>query len=144
MSHQINESLSPRKPGSSSRPTSSRRVLDASRTMRSTFSGRFLVVADCITLIIQRSKGSAALGARSRLSSVLNRFGGVPMALVRTVVVDPKAQGRLSISEVEEPEPAPSEALVRVAAISLKRGEVRRAEVSEAGFRPGWDLAGTV
>jgi NADPH:quinone reductase-like Zn-dependent oxidoreductase len=33
---------------------------------------------------------------------------------------------------------------VRVAAISLNRGEVRRAEASEAGFRPGWDLAGTV
>jgi NADPH:quinone reductase len=66
------------------------------------------------------------------------------MALVRAVVVDPKAQGRLSISEVEEPEPLPSEALVRVAAISLNRGEVRRAEASEAGFRPGWDLAGTV
>ena len=66
------------------------------------------------------------------------------MALVRAVVVDPEAQGRLSISEVEEPEPLPSEALVRVAAISLNRGEVRRAEASEAGFRPGWDLAGTV
>jgi NADPH2:quinone reductase len=66
------------------------------------------------------------------------------MALVRAVVVDPEAQGRLSISEVEGPEPLPSEALVRVAAISLNRGEVRRAEASEAGFRPGWDLAGTV
>lgn len=66
------------------------------------------------------------------------------MALVRAVVVDPEAQGRLSISEVEEPEPLPSEALVRVVAISLNRGEVRRAEASEAGFRPGWDLAGTV
>jgi NADPH:quinone reductase len=32
-----------------------------------------------------------------------------------------------------------------VAAISLNRGEVRRAQTSsEAGFRPGWDLAGTV
>ena len=66
------------------------------------------------------------------------------MALVHAVVVDPEAQGRLSISEVEVAEPAPSEALVRVAAISLNRGEVRRAEASEAGFRPGWDLAGTV
>jgi len=66
------------------------------------------------------------------------------MAHVRAVIVDPEAQGRLSISEVEEPEPAPSEALVRVAAISLNRGEVRRADASEAGFRPGWDLAGTV
>src|ERR671921_969111 len=144
MSHQIRDSPSARKPGSSSRPTSSRSVLDASRTMRSTFSGRFLVAADCMALIIQRPRGSAALGARSRLTSVCNRSEGVSMALVRAVVVDPEAQGRLSISEVEVAEPAPSEALVRVAAISLNRGEVRRAEASEAGFRPGWDLAGTV
>ena len=66
------------------------------------------------------------------------------MALVRTVIVDPEAVGRFSIAEVGEPSPTPSETLVRVAAISLNRGEVRRAETSEAGFRPGWDLAGTV
>jgi len=63
---------------------------------------------------------------------------------MRAVVVNPEAEGRLSVAEVEEPEAAPKEALVRVAAISLNRGEVRRAEASEAGFRPGWDLAGTV
>jgi NADPH2:quinone reductase len=66
------------------------------------------------------------------------------MALMRTVIVDPEAVGRFSMAEVEEPDPAPNEALVGVAAISLNRGEVRRAEASEAGFRPGWDLAGTV
>ena len=63
---------------------------------------------------------------------------------MRAVVVDPASEGRLSVAEVEEPEPAPSEALVRVAAVSLNRGEVRRAEAAEPGFRPGWDLAGTV
>ena len=66
------------------------------------------------------------------------------MVLMRAVVVDPEAVGRLSLAEVEGPEPAPSEALVRVEAISLNRGEVRRAEMSEPGFRPGWDLAGTI
>jgi NADPH2:quinone reductase len=66
------------------------------------------------------------------------------MALMRTVIVDPEAVGRFSVAEVEEPYPSPSETLVSVAAISLNRGEVRRAEASEAGFRPGWDLAGTV
>ena len=66
------------------------------------------------------------------------------MGLMRAVVVDPEAVGRLSITEVETPDPAPSEALVRVAAVSLNRGEVRRAEENEPGFRPGWDLAGTV
>lgn len=66
------------------------------------------------------------------------------MGSMRAVVVDPEAVGRLSITEVETPDPAPSEALVRVAAVSLNRGEVRRAEENEPGFRPGWDLAGTV
>jgi NADPH:quinone reductase len=66
------------------------------------------------------------------------------MASMRAVVVEPEASGRLSVAEVQEPDPAPSEALVRVAAVSLNRGEVRRAEWSEPGFRPGWDLAGTV
>ena len=63
---------------------------------------------------------------------------------MRAVVVDPQAVGRLSLAEVEEPDPAPSEALVRVAAVSLNRGEVRRTETNEPGFRPGWDLAGTI
>jgi len=63
---------------------------------------------------------------------------------MRAVVVDPEAVSRLSVAEVEEPEPVPPEALVRISAVSLNRGEVRRAEASEPGFRPGWDLAGTV
>jgi NADPH:quinone reductase len=66
------------------------------------------------------------------------------MSTIRAVVVDPDAPNRLALADVEEPSPTPSEALVRVAAVSLNRGEVRRAESSERGFRPGWDLAGTV
>jgi NADPH:quinone reductase-like Zn-dependent oxidoreductase len=34
--------------------------------------------------------------------------------------------------------------MVRVRAISLNRGEVRRAGLAAAGWRPGWDLAGEV
>lgn len=63
---------------------------------------------------------------------------------MRAVTVDPSAPGRLTISEVDEPSPEPSEALVRVAAFSLNRGELRAASTAEAGWRPGWDLAGTV
>jgi len=63
---------------------------------------------------------------------------------MRAVIVDPKAPARLALGEVDEPTPAPSEALVRVAAVSLNRGEVRRSQSAQAGFRPGWDLAGTV
>ena len=66
------------------------------------------------------------------------------MSNIKAVVVDPGAPNRLALADVEEPSPTPSEALVRVAAVSLNRGEVRRAESSEPGFRPGWDLAGTV
>ncbi|HEX2911810.1 MAG TPA: zinc-binding dehydrogenase [Chloroflexia bacterium] len=66
------------------------------------------------------------------------------MAKIKAVTVDPEATGRLTISEVEEPAATHSEALVKVEAISLNRGEVRRAGMSEAGWRPGWDLAGTV
>ena len=45
---------------------------------------------------------------------------------MRAVVVDPESEGRLSVAEVDDPEPAPSEAVVRVATASLNRGEVRR------------------
>ena len=58
--------------------------------------------------------------------------------------MDDGAPARLKIGEVEEPGPTPSEALVRVSAGSLNRGEVRRSQAAEPGFRPGWDLAGTV
>ncbi|MBE9181333.1 zinc-binding dehydrogenase [Oculatella sp. LEGE 06141] len=63
---------------------------------------------------------------------------------IRAVVVDPNVSGRLALRNVDEPTPAPDEALVRVTAISLNRGEVRRSTTAEAGWRPGWDLAGVV
>jgi NADPH:quinone reductase len=62
----------------------------------------------------------------------------------RAVVVDPESPGRLAIRPVAEPSPDRHEALVRVRAISLNRGEVRRAGTAAAGWRPGWDLAGEV
>ena len=63
---------------------------------------------------------------------------------MRAVIVDPGSAARLGLAEVDEPTPTPSEALVRVEVVSLNRGEVRRAESNDPGFRPGWDLAGTV
>jgi len=63
---------------------------------------------------------------------------------MRAVLVDKGTPANLSLGETLEPSPAPSEALVRVVAISLNRGEVRRAQEAEPGFNPGWDLAGTV
>jgi NADPH:quinone reductase-like Zn-dependent oxidoreductase len=40
--------------------------------------------------------------------------------------------------------PDRGEAIVRVRALSLNRGEVRRSGMAVAGWRPGWDLAGVV
>jgi NADPH:quinone reductase-like Zn-dependent oxidoreductase len=62
----------------------------------------------------------------------------------RAVVVDPEAAGRLVIRPVPDPVPDRGEAIVRVRAISLNRGEVRRSTMAPAGWRPGWDLAGHV
>ena len=67
------------------------------------------------------------------------------MSMMRAVVVEVGSPNRLVLGEVEEPSPAPSEALIRVGALSLNRGEVSRiAATTQAGFRPGWDVAGTV
>lgn len=66
------------------------------------------------------------------------------MPEITAVIVDPEAPGRLVLRHVEALSPRESEALVRVAAISLNRGEVRGALQAAAGSRPGWDLAGTV
>jgi NADPH:quinone reductase-like Zn-dependent oxidoreductase len=63
---------------------------------------------------------------------------------MHAVVVDRSAPGGLALRAVPEPAPLPSEALVRVAAISLNRGEVRRARAAEDGWRPGWDISGTI
>ena len=60
---------------------------------------------------------------------------------MRAIIAGPQG---LRINEVPEPRPLPGEALVRVAAISLNRGEVKRALSSTADWRPGWDAAGTV
>ena len=66
------------------------------------------------------------------------------MAANHAVVVDHAVPGTLAIREVAPPTPLPSEALVRVATISLNRGETRRAMEAADGWCPGWDLAGVV
>jgi len=63
---------------------------------------------------------------------------------IRAVVVDPNAPAHLTIGSVDDPQPRADEALIRVSAISLNRGEVRGAQAAKPGARPGWDVAGVV
>jgi NADPH:quinone reductase-like Zn-dependent oxidoreductase len=63
---------------------------------------------------------------------------------VRAVLVDLSVPGNLRVGEVPRPAPLPGEALVRVAATSLNRGEIRMAAQGADGRRIGWDFAGTV
>jgi NADPH2:quinone reductase len=50
----------------------------------------------------------------------------------------------LALTEVPEPEPAPTEAVIRMLATSLNRGEIMRCTNSPEGWRPGWDVVGVV
>jgi NADPH:quinone reductase len=64
---------------------------------------------------------------------------------VRAVVVDRSSPEGLAVKPDELLPAGPADVTVRVTAISLNRGEVRRAITQgEPGARPGWDFAGTV
>lgn len=62
------------------------------------------------------------------------------LALVNT----PDAENPAEIREVEEPTPAPNEALVEVRAFSINRGELSLLANRPEGWRPGQDIAGVV
>lgn len=63
---------------------------------------------------------------------------------MRAVVVTPGVAGNLAVAELPEPVADSNEAVVKVQAVSLNRGEVRRAESMPAGSNIGWDFAGVV
>src|SRR4051812_29777160 len=66
------------------------------------------------------------------------------METIKGIVVDQSAPGNIRIAELPAPTPMPHEALIRVAATSLNRGEIRNAGSGQSGRRIGWDFAGTV
>lgn len=61
---------------------------------------------------------------------------------MRAIAID--QDGKLSLTEVEEPRPSEGQLLVRVQATSMNRGEILRARAAGRGFRAGWDFAGVV
>ena len=63
---------------------------------------------------------------------------------MKAVVANPSAKGWVEIGEVAEPKPDSHDALVRVTAFSVNRGEVNRARTGVAGAQVGWDVAGVV
>lgn len=66
------------------------------------------------------------------------------MPTIQAVTVNASAPAHLALAPVDAPSPGPGDALMRVRAISLNRGEVRGAQNAAPGSRPGWDIAGTV
>ena len=64
---------------------------------------------------------------------------------INAIIVDEADEGRLVIRRVPLVAPKPGEITIRVSAISLNRGETKRALTTEkTGTRPGWDFVGTV
>jgi NADPH2:quinone reductase len=64
---------------------------------------------------------------------------------MKAIFVDHGAAGGLTLREFNAPEPPAGEALVRVKAFSLNRGEVKTALITaQDGWCPGWDFAGVV
>ena len=62
---------------------------------------------------------------------------------INAITVDQTDADRLAIRRVDLAAPRPGEITVRVTAISLNRGEVKRAlTVTETGTTPGWDFVG--
>jgi NADPH:quinone reductase len=60
---------------------------------------------------------------------------------MKAIVVE---AGQLIVQDVPSPIPLPNQAIVRVAAISLNRGEMRYTRSAHPVARPGWDFAGVI
>ena len=63
---------------------------------------------------------------------------------MNALVAAPHTDAKLEIRDVADPQPLSNEALVRVHAFSLNRGELKAITSAADGSRPGWDVAGVV
>lgn len=63
---------------------------------------------------------------------------------MRALITTGDADRPVALDDVSEPDPAPTDVLVRVEATSLNRGECRRAAGSAPGEVLGWDVVGIV
>src|SRR5262252_1288725 len=63
---------------------------------------------------------------------------------MRALVATGNATSPLELRDVEEPRPAPNEAVIEVKNVSINRGELRLLASRPAGWRPGQDIAGTI
>lgn len=64
---------------------------------------------------------------------------------MRAITVDAAAENRLAVRSTMVPARQPGEIAIRVTAVSLNRGEVKRAlSEMKTGEAPGWDFAGIV
>lgn len=63
---------------------------------------------------------------------------------MKAVVTTEGAAARLALGEVQEPVPVPTDAVVRVSAVSLNRGEIGMAQGVPLGTQIGWDLVGVI
>src|SRR6185295_18515480 len=86
------------------------------------------------------------LPAPGPASNTAGRTPDMPTAeQTRAIVVDNRFPGKLRISPVPLQPQGPADVTVRVTAISLNRGEVKRAlTAAEDGWRPGGDFTGIV
>src|SRR4051794_9534094 len=63
---------------------------------------------------------------------------------MKALAASPGADGNVDLVDVAAPELRANEVLIDVEAASMNRGEVRQLQNAEAGWRPGWDVAGVV
>lgn len=63
---------------------------------------------------------------------------------MQTYVNTPQAPEGVTLSDRDDPQPGPGEVVIAVEATSVNRGELALLPLFPEGWRPGWDVAGTV